>query len=150
MLELPLLMLVGTGIAVSNTQAVIEALLGIDSAFVRTPKRNLTDASSRRDRSGYRVPLELAFVAEAALSVWCAWGAWLYLHQSKYFVGPFLAIYAVGYGWVAALSVRDATRFVLARRREQHVSLRALARREESALDEAEAEAAGLVKPPVA
>jgi glycosyltransferase involved in cell wall biosynthesis len=142
--ELPLLMLIGTGIAVSNTRAVIEALVGIDSAFVRTPKRNLTDASRRRGLSGYRVPLDLAFLAESALAFWCAWGAWLYLHQQKYFVGPFLAIYAVGYGWVAALSVRDALRagLVPSRRRA------ALARLEEEALDDP-AEA-GLVEPPVA
>src|SRR5262249_34900110 len=126
-LELPLLMFVGTGIAVSNTRAVIEALVGIDSAFVRTPKRNLTDTSRRRSMSGYRVPLDLAFVAESALAFWCGWGAWLYLHQHKYFVGPFLAIYAVGYGWVAALSVRDALRSMLARRRRRP----ALARLEE-------------------
>jgi hypothetical protein len=143
-LELPLLMFIGTGIAVSNTRAVIEALLGVESAFVRTPKRNLTDASRRRGLSVYRVPLDFAFVAESALAVWCGWGAWLYLHHDKFFVGPFLAIYAVGYGWVAALSVGDALRSMLARRKRRP----ALARIEEEALDEP-AEA-GLVEPPVA
>lgn len=143
-LELPLLMCVGTGIAVSNTRSVIEALVGIDSAFVRTPKRNLTDGSRRRGLSGYRVPLDLAFVAEGALAVWCAWGAWLYLHQQKYFVGPFLGIYAIGYGWVAVLSVRDALRGRLGRRKARPE----LIRLEDEALeDPAEA---GLVEEPVA
>ena len=149
-LELPLLMVMGTGIAVSNTRAVIEALLGIDSAFVRTPKRNLTDTSRRRSFSGYRSPLELAFVAEAALACWCTWGAVLYLQERKFLVGPFLAIYAVGYGWVALLSVRDAARIGRATRRERLLAERALLREAELAAAEAEPEAAGLVEPPVA
>src|ERR1051325_5076510 len=37
-LFLPMLMAVGVGLTVINTRAVLEALLGIESAFVRTPK----------------------------------------------------------------------------------------------------------------
>jgi cellulose synthase/poly-beta-1,6-N-acetylglucosamine synthase-like glycosyltransferase len=146
-LELPLLMVMGTGIAVSNTRAVIEALLGIESAFVRTPKRNLTDGSRRRGFSGYRSPLDLAFVAEAALAFWCAWGAVLYLQEKKFLVGPFLAIYAVGYGWVSVLSVRDAMRLARARKRDRLLAERALLREAELAVAEEEP---GLVEPPVA
>jgi hypothetical protein len=35
---LPFLMALGIGLTVTNTKAVMEALLGIKSAFVRTPK----------------------------------------------------------------------------------------------------------------
>src|SRR4029077_18029210 len=35
---LPMLMAVGVGLTIINTRAVLEALLGIRSAFVRTPK----------------------------------------------------------------------------------------------------------------
>lgn len=43
----PLLMAVGYGIALTNTRGVIEALLGHESAFVRTPKYN--DATVAQD-----------------------------------------------------------------------------------------------------
>ena len=38
LLQIPLLMAVGVGIALSNAVAVLEALLGHESAFIRTPK----------------------------------------------------------------------------------------------------------------
>jgi len=37
-LYLPFLMALGIGLTVTNTKAVMEALFGIKSAFVRTPK----------------------------------------------------------------------------------------------------------------
>ncbi len=49
---LPFLMALGIGLTVTNTKAVIEALLGIKSAFVRTPKyRVAKKARSRRPPS---------------------------------------------------------------------------------------------------
>jgi len=142
MAELPLLMMVGMGMSVTNTRAVIEALVGHESAFVRTPKRNLTDGSRRRGVSGYRAPLDLAFFAEAALAGWCAWGAWIYVQQQKFFVGPFLALYALGFGAIALLTARDTALFARAAKREREADARARERREE-------AEAAALVEHPV-
>jgi cellulose synthase/poly-beta-1,6-N-acetylglucosamine synthase-like glycosyltransferase len=105
---LPMLMLVGTGIAVSNTRAVIEALLGIRSGFVRTPKRALRPGAGRSPGHGYRVPLDLTFVFEAVLSLYTLSGAVLYFRTGKWLVGPFLLLYAAGFGMLAAASIREA------------------------------------------
>ncbi len=149
LLELPLLMVVGTGIAVSNTRAVLEGLLGIESAFVRTPKRNLTAASQKAAPSVYQAPRDLAFLAEIALAGWCAWGVELYLERGHFLIGPFLAVNALGFGWVALLTLRDEARLRLAARRQRLVASRVLAPIEPVEL-EPEAEAAGLVEPPAA
>jgi hypothetical protein len=108
--SLPVLMLLGTGIAVSNTRAVLEALIGLDSAFVRTPKRSMTDANGARSAGGYRLPLDAVFVIEAAAAVYSAWGLTLYLERGRWLIGPFLALYALSFTCVALLSLREALR----------------------------------------
>ncbi len=108
LLAMPTLMLIGTGIAVSNTRAVLEALLGIKSAFIRTPKRALSGQDTQRKRAGYRLPLGLVFVLEAALAVYCAWGLSLYLQHGKYLIGPFLVLYAAGFAFVALCTLAEA------------------------------------------
>lgn len=109
-LGLPVLMLLGTGIAVSNTRAVVEALLRIPSGFVRTPKSNSTGERQRPPRSRYRLGADPLFVAELAMSAWAAWGLWLYVQQGRWLIGPFLALYACGFAWVGLLSALDALR----------------------------------------
>jgi hypothetical protein len=113
-LWLPVLMVVGTGITVSNTRAVLEALLGVKSGFVRTPK-GAFEARRRRPSSGaYQLPIGTTFLFEAALCAWSLAGLWLYVRSGKYLIGPFLALYAAGFGTMAAASVLEAIR----RRRE--------------------------------
>src|SRR5207249_2436442 len=47
-LYMPFVMATGIGISVRNAQAVIEALLGKNSAFARTPKFNIERSEERR------------------------------------------------------------------------------------------------------
>jgi hypothetical protein len=108
--SLPVLMLLGTGIAVSNTRAVLEALVGFDSPFVRTPKRSMTDANRSRSPAGYALPLDAVFLVEAAAAAYSAWGLALYLQRGRWLIGPFLALYALGFTSVALLSLREALR----------------------------------------
>ena len=98
---MPLLMLVGCGIAVSNTRAVLSGLFGSRGTFVRTPKRRLTDEPDSGVSAGYRLPLDPIFLVEGALAIYTAWGLSLYLEKGKWFVGPFLALYAGGFAVVA-------------------------------------------------
>jgi hypothetical protein len=63
---LPFMMSVGIGLSVSNSRAVIEALLGIQTSFKRTPKYCIESANDRpapktkyRRKSGYTPYLEL-------------------------------------------------------------------------------------------
>lgn len=121
---LPMLMLVGTGVAVSNARAVAEALLGVRTPFVRTPKLRLVDGegprasapSGRRSTSGYRLPVDATAFVELAVSVYCAAGLWLYLARGKWLVGPFLALYAAGFGYVGLRTLVESRR-----RRARHV-----------------------------
>jgi len=116
--SLPVLMLIGTGIAVSNSRAVLEALMGVHTPFVRTPKRSLTDSRlSGVMGFGYRPKLDVLFLLEAALAVYSAWGVSLYFQRESYLIGPFLALYAASFGCVALLSLRDNLRLLGRNRR---------------------------------
>ena len=51
LLYLPFLMALGIGLTITNTKAVLEALVGKQSAFARTPKYSVV---SKQDRVGAR------------------------------------------------------------------------------------------------
>jgi cellulose synthase/poly-beta-1,6-N-acetylglucosamine synthase-like glycosyltransferase len=95
-LLLPALMLVGFGICISNTRAVIEAILGIKSGFIRTPKRGTALAKTYRPVAD-RVPL-----LEIAAGLYCAVTIVIYARSGNYAIIPFLSLYVAGFslvGW---------------------------------------------------
>jgi len=116
---LPALVLLGTGLSVSNTRAVLAALCGRAGSFVRTPKHGTAaprgaaapgalEASA--EQGGYRVPLDPIVALELALSVWSAWGVVLYARAGHWTIGPFLALYAAGFGACGLATLREARR----------------------------------------
>ncbi|MHC4861744.1 MAG: glycosyltransferase [Planctomycetota bacterium] len=107
---LPVLMIVGTGIAVNNTRAVLEAFLGIKSGFVRTPKRAISGRREGANAKSYRLPIDLTFVLEAYLAFYSLSGLFLYTLVGKYLIGPFLLLYSLGFGSMAVATLREAGR----------------------------------------
>jgi len=88
---LPLLVIYGTGIAVSNTVAVYEAVTGRSGSFVRTPKKG------ERARSGYRLRGSRIWVAEVLLGVYCLGAVLLGVRTGNLGAVPFLLIFASGF-----------------------------------------------------
>jgi cellulose synthase/poly-beta-1,6-N-acetylglucosamine synthase-like glycosyltransferase len=88
----PALMCIGVGLALSNTRAVFEALIGRESDFVRTPKRG-----DRIDHKQYRVQTPILPWLELVVGVYCAASLGVYLTLGKYMLGPFLFIYSAGF-----------------------------------------------------
>jgi cellulose synthase/poly-beta-1,6-N-acetylglucosamine synthase-like glycosyltransferase len=102
---LPLLVMVGVGLAVSNSRAVLEALIGRESGFVRTPKRG------DREIKAYRIHLPWTSVAEIGVGAYCLFSLHIYLGAAKYLIGPFLAIYAAGFLFVGFLTLAQSLNF---------------------------------------
>ncbi len=96
---MPALMAAGIALTLINTKAVIEALLGIKSAFARTPKYAVGDNkvkiqnASYRRRSGWLPYAELAVGGYFAYMVAYAIETWNFLAV------PFLMLFVVGYWW---------------------------------------------------
>lgn len=88
---LPLMICLGCGMAVSNSRAVIQALRGVPSGFIRTPK------SGFQSRKRYRPAISRAYLVELAVGAWCAAGTILYFASRHYLIGHFMLVYAVGF-----------------------------------------------------
>ena len=106
LLHLPLVMSLGIGLAFSNARAVFEALLGIKSDFVRTPKYRVektTDESWKQKKykrkHGWLPLLELSFAVYFAFAIAYA--------VSMHMWGPifFLLLFFFGYGYMGTLSL---------------------------------------------
>ena len=90
---IPVLFLVGTGLTLNNTRAILEALLGYRSEFVRTPKgERAVNGELEPDPMGW---IEGAFALYALFLAWQAW------HHNIDGAVPFLLCYALSYGIVA-------------------------------------------------
>ena len=99
---LPLLMAVGIGLTVTNTKAVMEALFGIKSAFVRTPKYRVAQKGEKSQAAKYRKRLKLTPWIEMLL------GFYFFLcifSNQNYFTAPFLILFVVGYWYTGLMSL---------------------------------------------
>jgi len=103
---LPFLMCLGTGIAVNNTKAVLEALFNIHSGFVRTPKYGIKQRLDSWQEKRYFIPLNSISIIEFILGVYSLTGLVMFLMFSKYLVSPFLLIYTAGFFSVFYLSIK--------------------------------------------
>src|ERR1043166_228364 len=106
LLHLPLVMGLGIGLAFSNARAVLEALLGVKSEFVRTPKyrvENATDATWKRKKykrkRGLLPLLELSFAIYFLLAI--AYSARLHMWGTI----PFLLLFFFGFGYMGVMSL---------------------------------------------
>jgi hypothetical protein len=102
-----LLIFLGSGIALSNSKAVAEALLGVGNVFRRTPKFKVTAATDRWQESNYRLPLEWLALGEVALSLHSFLGVWLAATSGHRFAVPFILLYAFGFGYVGGQGLWD-------------------------------------------
>jgi cellulose synthase/poly-beta-1,6-N-acetylglucosamine synthase-like glycosyltransferase len=106
LLHLPLVMGLGIGLAFSNARAVLEALLGVKSEFVRTPKYRVeetSDATWKRKKykrkRGWLPLLELSFAVYFLLAI--AYSARLHMWGTI----PFLLLFFFGFGYMGVMSL---------------------------------------------
>ena len=105
----PALLFIGTGMSLSNSLAVLSALLGIKPPFRRTPK-------FKRDwqRSPYALSADLTLWLELALMAYALWASALAWELQRELV-VYLLIYALSLATVVAWSLRES--WLLRRRR---------------------------------
>src|SRR5919202_92603 len=106
LMHLPLVMAIGIGLAFSNARAVLEALLGVKSEFVRTPRYKVaqtTDATWKaktyKRKRGFLPLLELSFSAYFLCAMYYA------VHMAMWGTLPFLGLFFFGYGYIGLMSL---------------------------------------------
>ena len=105
LLHLPLVMALGIGLAFSNARAVLEALFGIKSDFIRTPKyqveKNQDETWKRKKykrKRGLLPLLELSFAIYFLLAILYA------AHMGMWGTVPFLTLFLFGFGYMGVMS----------------------------------------------
>ena len=104
-LYMPFVMAVGIGLSVRNAKAVLEALLGVKSEFVRTPKFKIEGQAGTwkkklyRNRSGWMPYLEIALGLYFAMTVVYS------IQNENYATAPFLFLFVWGFLYTGVMSV---------------------------------------------
>jgi len=105
LIYLPFLMALGIGLTVTNTRAVLEALLGKQSDFARTPKYHVESKKDKVRANKYR--RGLGWVPWVELLIGCYFAITVYyaIDNENYITVPFLVLFVVGYWYTGLMSL---------------------------------------------
>ncbi len=100
-LLLPMLMAVGIGLTLINTRAVLEALFGVETSFVRTPKFAIegTAPAPRLEEKKYRRRSGWLPYAEVGVGCYFVMMVIFAFTTYNFLAVPFLALFVAGYFW---------------------------------------------------
>jgi hypothetical protein len=98
-LMLPMLIAVGVGLTIINTRAVLEALFGIQSGFVRTPKFAIGERQVNLEHKKYRRRSGWLPYAEILVGTYFVAMNVFAIQTYNFFAIPFLLLFVVGYYW---------------------------------------------------
>src|SRR5882757_2248823 len=101
-LFLPLLMALGIGLTITNTRAVLEALVGKQTAFARTPKYRVESKKDRIAAAKYRKRLGWVPWVELLVGTYFALTVYYAIDNENYITVPFLLLFVIGY-WCTGL-----------------------------------------------
>src|SRR3981189_2180545 len=102
LLYLPFLMALGIGLTITNTRAVLEALVGKQTAFARTPKYRVESKKDKIGTKKYRKRLGWVPWLELLIGTYFALAVFYAIDNENYFTVPFLLLFVIGY-WVTGL-----------------------------------------------
>jgi cellulose synthase/poly-beta-1,6-N-acetylglucosamine synthase-like glycosyltransferase len=105
LLYLPFLMALGIGLTVTNTIAVVEALVGKKSAFARTPKYRVESKKDKLHASKYRKRLGWVPWIELLIGTYFAMTVVYAVQNENYLTVPFLLLFVVGYWYTGLMSL---------------------------------------------
>jgi len=104
---IPALMAIGLGLSVNNTRAVIEALLGHQSPFVRTPKDGGQASATSQD---YRLPINVWSFLEIGLGLFYTGAIFWAISSGTWASIPFLVLFQNGFLFMGLKTLLEARR----------------------------------------
>ncbi len=105
LIYLPFLMALGIGLTVTNTRAVLEALLGKKSDFARTPKYHVESKKDKVRANKYRRGLGWVPWVELLIGCYFAITVSYAIENENYITVPFLILFVVGYWYTGLMSL---------------------------------------------
>jgi cellulose synthase/poly-beta-1,6-N-acetylglucosamine synthase-like glycosyltransferase len=107
---LPLVMAVGIGLSVNQARAVVEALMGYETAFTRTPKHGIQSAGESVTKKRYKAAVTFQPIVEIGLAAYMTYGVAYLIEREVYYSLPFLVLFQVGFGYVGLASLWEGLR----------------------------------------
>ncbi len=106
LLLFPIFLAGSMGLAVNNTRAVLEALLGKRTEFVRTPKYHILSRQDRwQDKRYVLRSLQPLVVVELLLGLYFLVGMGISIYHAELAALPFQAMFLLGFGGIGVLSL---------------------------------------------
>ncbi|MGP8244769.1 MAG: glycosyltransferase [Bryobacteraceae bacterium] len=121
-LMLPMLMATGVALTIVNTRAVLEALFGVETAFVRTPKYAVGDRAVNLEVKKYRRRSGWLPYAELLVGTYFVGTIVFAIETYNYLSIPFLALFVVGYYWAAFATLHQEHQGRLRWVKQQHLA----------------------------
>ncbi|MBI5649156.1 MAG: glycosyltransferase [Chloroflexi bacterium] len=109
------LVLLGTGLALNNSLAVLAAITRRGNTFRRTPKFRVETDRDAWSEKRYTLPIGWETFGELGLAAYALIGAAIAWHHHAWWTLPFLLLYAASFGFTGALSVWHARGFQISR-----------------------------------
>jgi cellulose synthase/poly-beta-1,6-N-acetylglucosamine synthase-like glycosyltransferase len=106
--RLPLVLSLGIGLCVNQTRAVIEAMLGRETEFVRTPKHGIRGKLESWSGKRYRAARSLTPAAELLMAGYFMVAVEVAIEHGHYISVPFLLLFLFGFGYVGTVSAWQA------------------------------------------
>lgn len=110
-IELPMVFALGIGLAINNSIAVFEALIGHESPFVRTPKHAITGRTGTWRGKSYFTKKTFSSICELALGSYLAWTAAWMIYEGFHAPAAFVSLFAFGNFYVGFTSLIQARLF---------------------------------------
>jgi cellulose synthase/poly-beta-1,6-N-acetylglucosamine synthase-like glycosyltransferase len=107
-LYLPFVMAVGIGLSVRNALAVLEAIFGVKSEFIRTPKYRIEGQGDEWHKKTYRKRAGWMPFVEVALGLYFAATIYYAIQNENYATIPFLLLFVWGYLYTGLMSLGQA------------------------------------------
>ena len=102
---LPCVLAFGMGISLNNARAVLEALVGRETPFNRTPKYQVVDREDAWWGKHYAAGINLAALLEIAVGLYFCWAILFSISHSIVFPLPFMMLFGFGFLYVGWMSL---------------------------------------------
>ena len=108
--DLPFILAIGVGMCINNAGAVMEALFGHRTPFVRTAKYRIESFRDRWKGKLYQSARKPTLFVELVLAVYMVVGFAAIVRMGEWAALPYLGLFVAGYVYVFGLSVAHARR----------------------------------------
>jgi cellulose synthase/poly-beta-1,6-N-acetylglucosamine synthase-like glycosyltransferase len=98
--NLPFVLAIGIGICVNQSRAVLEALAGHQTEFVRTPKHGITGSAEPQTTRRYKGSRSAMMAIELALALYTGFTLVTAFTTGHYLSMPFVALFFFGFSYV--------------------------------------------------